>query len=128
MDRPIKFGYVDISNAKNLDILTKFCGNLSIKFTPSVIMYGSDKSDPIEYTGDYNWAEIGESSTNYCDTEGFAYPEEVEEEVVEVVEEVIEPVVEKIEEAPVLEATETVEEKKLEEAPAKPEVSMSTFD
>ena len=39
-DRPIKFGYVDISQEKNLEILSNHCGDLSVQFTPSVLLYG----------------------------------------------------------------------------------------
>ena len=42
-----------------------------IEFTPSVLVYGNDKTNPTEYLGDYEEQPISEHVCTYCDDNGF---------------------------------------------------------
>ena len=47
----IKFGFVDISNKQNKSILDNYSGGRADMLTPTVLFYGKDKYQPIEYSG-----------------------------------------------------------------------------
>ena len=71
VNRKIKFGVVDVSVDANTEILDKFCGDVKIQYTPTVLLYGSDKSAPTEYAGDYSIDSIDTKACEFCDLEGF---------------------------------------------------------
>jgi len=56
--RKIKFGYVDVSEAANNMILTSYCGTTKVQYTPTIMIYGKDKANPVEYNGDYTEPNI----------------------------------------------------------------------
>ena len=72
--RKVKFGYVNLDDEKSTDIIDTYTGDLSIEYTPSVIVYGSDKADPIEYDGDYSYDDLNRKLCGYCDKHGFNHP------------------------------------------------------
>ena len=53
LDRKIKFGFVDIALDENQGILERYLGGRSVDLTPTVLVYGKDKYQPLEYEGDY---------------------------------------------------------------------------
>ena len=79
VNRKIKFGYVDVSVETNREILDKFCGDNKIKYTPTVLLYGDDKTKPTEYSGDYSLDSIHDKACEFCDAEGFGLGELLKE-------------------------------------------------
>ena len=69
--RKIKFGYVDVSEAANNMILTSYCGTTKVQYTPTIMIYGKDKANPVEYNGDYTEPNVLQFITDYCDKNGY---------------------------------------------------------
>lgn len=69
--RKVKFGYVDISVEANKEILQSYTGGKTVELTPSVFMYGTDKTKPEEYLGEYKMHELELYIGKYCDHHGF---------------------------------------------------------
>mmetsp|Transcript_5876 Transcript_5876/g.7101 ORF Transcript_5876/g.7101 Transcript_5876/m.7101 type:complete len:136 (-) Transcript_5876:1067-1474(-) len=80
INRKIKFGYVDISMDSNSSILDKFCGDVEVQYTPTVLLYGEDKWAPEEYSGDYTSPSLNSETCSFCDTQGFGIGELLKEE------------------------------------------------
>ena len=79
INRKIKFGYVDVSIEANREILDKHCGDNKIKYTPTVLLYGDEKTKPTEYSGDYSLDSIHDKACDFCDDEGFGLGELLKE-------------------------------------------------
>ena len=70
----MKFGYVNTSTKAGKEILRDFTGDVKVQYTPTILMYGSDKSKPVEYYGNYSSSgEIGNYVCDYCETNGFGH-------------------------------------------------------
>ena len=73
--RKIKLGYVDIDEpGVQHDILEKHCGSIKVEYTPTLLFYGKDKSDPTTYEGpisDYTVEKIGSKIVELSDLNGF---------------------------------------------------------
>ena len=69
--RKIKFGYMDISLDVNKEITEKYTGGRAIDLTPTVLMYGANKMQPVEYLGNYLTDSLNTEVCNFCDREGF---------------------------------------------------------
>ena len=70
--RKVKFGYVDVSQETNNSIIDGYCGGSQVEFTPTVFVYGHEKTKPVEYSGDYKIPSLSRFIGNYCDTNGYS--------------------------------------------------------
>ena len=51
--RRVRFGYVDALTADGKEIISSGTGKAKVQYMPTVLLFGLDKSAPVEYTGDY---------------------------------------------------------------------------
>jgi thioredoxin-like negative regulator of GroEL len=70
--RSLKFGVVDASTDAGKAWLKQEAADLDIKYTPTLVMFGKDKSAPTVYDGLYNHDPINEFICNQCDVDGYA--------------------------------------------------------
>jgi len=70
--RKVKFGYVDVSVDANNSIIDGYCGGSQVEYTPTVFVYGHEKTKPLEYSGDYKIPSLSRFIGNYCDTNGYS--------------------------------------------------------
>lgn len=70
-NRPVRIGYVNIDNPVNDSILENHCGGIEVYYTPTILVYGADKTAPTEYTGDYLSDTIVPYVTGISDKDGF---------------------------------------------------------
>lgn len=49
----VRFAYVDTSSTSGKDILRNYTGDVRVRYTPTILLYGQDKSQPEEYVGNY---------------------------------------------------------------------------
>jgi len=68
---PVKFGYVNVDDPASDDVLTDYTVTGDIEFTPSVLVYGKDKAQPTEFLGNYEFDEMSEHVSTYCDENGY---------------------------------------------------------
>lgn len=69
--RRIRIGYVNIDNPINDSIIENSVGSNEVYYTPTVLVYGSDKTAPTEYTGDYLKETIVPFITDISDKDGY---------------------------------------------------------
>ena len=72
--RKIKFGYVNLDSDDAEAIIDNYTGEVQVEFTPTVLVYGPDKADPLEYDGDYSFDDLNRKFCGYCDKHGFKHP------------------------------------------------------
>ncbi len=68
--RRVKFGYVDLSLPESKEITDTLVG-ASIVSTPTIYVYGEDKSNPSLYEGDYKFGSLDNYVGKYSDTYGY---------------------------------------------------------
>lgn len=73
-NRSVRFGYVNVDDISRDDVIKQYTINGDIEFTPTVLVYGADKSNPTEYVGDYEFDTLNEHVCTYCDDNGFSSP------------------------------------------------------
>ena len=71
--RRVRFGYLDITEEVNYEIIQKYTGGKKVEYTPTVLVYGQDKYAPVEYEGDYKFATLEKYVTGYCDQHGYGH-------------------------------------------------------
>lgn len=70
--RRIKFGYVDITIVQNkIGILQKYTGGKTEMYTPTILVYGADKSFPMQYRGSLTLSNVSTFVKNISDNQGF---------------------------------------------------------
>jgi hypothetical protein len=69
--RRVHFGYVDITEDGSRDILDNFVTGASIESTPTIYVYGQDKTKPTMYEGEFKAKDIVNFTTKFADTFGF---------------------------------------------------------
>jgi len=69
--RRVKFGYLDITEEVNYEIVQSYTGGRKVEYTPTVLVYGQDKRSPLEYEGDYKVDSLEKYVTGYCDKNGY---------------------------------------------------------
>ena len=73
-EQNVKFGYVNTRTEAGKQILKDFTGDVQMKYTPTVLVYGSDKTKPVEYYGSLSkQGELSDYVCDYCDTNGFGH-------------------------------------------------------
>ena len=70
--RKVKFGFVDISKPAANDVVSKHSNGHDVTYTPTVLVYGSDKSKPSAYDGDYTAGDLDKHICGVCDKQGFS--------------------------------------------------------
>jgi len=55
-------------------IMETYTGDVELQFTPTILVYGSDKTDPLEYEGDYGYDDLNRKLCGYCDKHEFSLP------------------------------------------------------
>ena len=68
---PVKFAFLNIETPENQEILEDYMGDKQISYTPTVMLYGADKMNPSEYTGDYKRHSLKSFIVNYCNEHHF---------------------------------------------------------
>ena len=73
--RNVKFAFVDISKQVNMNsIVEKYTNHLwerKAMVSPSILIYGRDKNDPVDYTGSKFSFNINDYIKNYCNNNGY---------------------------------------------------------
>ena len=76
LDHNVKYAYVNTATDEGKEILRNYTGDVNVQYTPTILVYGSDKSRPEEYYGDYeSQDEINNYVCDYCDTNGYGHGE-----------------------------------------------------
>ena len=70
--RKVKFGFVDISKDVANDVVSKYSNGHDVTYTPTVLVYGADKSKPTAYSGDYSANDLDKHICGVCDKQGFS--------------------------------------------------------
>ena len=70
--RKVKFAFIDTSLESSAEVLEYFTGDdKEIEYTPTILVYGRDKTDPIHYRGDLKIAALNVYTTIYCQKYGY---------------------------------------------------------
>jgi len=73
--RKIKLAYIDVDEPNvQQDIIENYCGTIKVDYTPTILFYGKDKSDPTMFEGpmsDYTVEKIGSKVVELSGLNGF---------------------------------------------------------
>ena len=69
--RSLKFGYVDHETDEGQEWMAEYAADLDIEYTPTILIFGKDKTAPVVYDGLYVHDPINEYICNQCEVEGF---------------------------------------------------------
>ena len=71
--RNIKFAYVNVNDDSREDLIEKYTPAGELEFTPTLFMYGKDKSNPTEHpSADYTYNSLNEQVCTYTDNNGYS--------------------------------------------------------
>lgn len=71
-NRNVKFAFVDKTIDEDMAEIAQYMNGIEITYTPTVILYGRDKRQPIKFKGNYDSDTFNEIVSEFCDKNGYS--------------------------------------------------------